>query len=132
MLESAYHNFIFSAAGALLLADIKAWAEWRIIPLANDDAIYDCFINHAKVSAEFRSVVDFRAANLIGYLFPDLKRATDLHIYCDSIGGGFKVQHGHSTWVMAESIGENFMVNQNVTIGIANNRKPIIGNNVSI
>lgn len=127
-----YRDFIFSADGALLLADIKAWAAWRSIPLETDASIYDCFIDHVKVSAEFRSVVDFRAAKKIGYIYPELKRATDLYIACDSIGGGFKVQHGHSTWIFADSIGDNFMVNQNVTIGVWKNKKPRIGNNVSI
>ena len=47
-------------------------------------------------------------------------------------GGGFLVQHGNSTIVLAKSIGENFWVNQNVTVGWTEKGCPTIGNNVNI
>ena len=42
------------------------------------------------------------------------------------------VQHGFSTISMAESIGKNFYVHQNVTVGWNHDGKPIIGDNVRI
>lgn len=52
------------------------------------------------------------------------------------IGGGFFVCHGNSTIVYAQSIGKNFLVHQNVTVGrgkkINGNDVPVIGDNVFI
>ena len=52
------------------------------------------------------------------------------------IGGGFLVFHGNSTIVYAQSIGKNFSVYQNVTIGrgkkIDGNDVPVIGDNVFV
>lgn len=52
------------------------------------------------------------------------------------IGGGFLVCHGNSTIVYAQSIGKNFLVHQNVTVGrgkmIDGCDVPVIGDNVLI
>ncbi|NOT97673.1 MAG: serine acetyltransferase [Sideroxydans sp.] len=50
----------------------------------------------------------------------------------ENIGGGLFIQHGNSTIIHAESIGENCWVNQNVTIGDSGKGIPVIGNNVRI
>lgn len=41
-------------------------------------------------------------------------------------------QHGFATFVIAQSIGENVWINQQVTIGYKGESSPIIGNNVCI
>lgn len=53
-------------------------------------------------------------------------------IRSENCGGGFLVQHGNSTIVLANSIGENFWINQNVTVGWTEKGCPRIGNNVRI
>ncbi len=56
-----------------------------------------------------------------------------LFIETEQIGGGLFIQHGFSTIIAAESIGENCWINQQVTIGYSGKeRPPIIGNNVMI
>lgn len=55
----------------------------------------------------------------------------------ENFGAGTYIQHGFSTVITAERIGENCWINQQVTIGYNNSRKygygkPIIGNNVRI
>lgn len=50
----------------------------------------------------------------------------------DKIGGGLFIQHGNSTIVHAESIGDYCWVNQNVTIGDSGKGIPTIGNHVKI
>lgn len=56
-----------------------------------------------------------------------------LFIEAKQIGGGLYIQHGFSTMIAAESIGENCWINQQVTIGYRDhNRAPIIGDNVMI
>lgn len=42
------------------------------------------------------------------------------------------IHHGWGTIVLAERIGENFSVYQNVTVGYGKDGKPSIGNHVSI
>ena len=48
------------------------------------------------------------------------------------IGAGLLIEHGNSTILQAESIGENLWVNQNVTVGFGRGGQPVIGNNVRI
>lgn len=47
-------------------------------------------------------------------------------------GGGLYIQHGFATIIAAEQVGENFWVNQQVTIGYKNGKAPIIKDNVSV
>ena len=47
-------------------------------------------------------------------------------------GGGLYIQHGFATIIAAEEIGENFWVNQQVTIGYKNGKAPVIKDNVSV
>lgn len=80
---------------------------------------------------EFRSLTDYRLKHQNTY--PNMKRAEALFFMCDDIGGGFFIQHGHSTRLFARRIGKNFHVNQNVTIGAGRTSgRPLIGDNVSI
>ena len=50
----------------------------------------------------------------------------------EKIGGGFSVQHGFSTIVNANSIGERCRVFQQVTVGYRNGENPEIGDDVYI
>lgn len=63
-------------------------------------------------------------------LYPPLD---SLYIMTGKIGGGIFIQHGFSTYIAAESIGENCWINQQVTIGYKDDTTaPVIGNNVTI
>jgi serine O-acetyltransferase len=56
-----------------------------------------------------------------------------LFINSPSIGPGLFIQHGFSTIIEADKIGENCIINQDVTIGYKDEfGKPILGNNVHI
>ena len=59
-----------------------------------------------------------------------------MELYADSIDGGMVVYHGYSTIVFAKTIGKNFTVYQQVTIGrgkrINGSDIPIIGDNVTV
>ncbi len=59
-----------------------------------------------------------------------------MEIDAEHICGGMKVYHGYSTIVFAKSIGRNFTVYQQVTLGrgkqINGNDVPIIGDNVTV
>lgn len=53
-------------------------------------------------------------------------------LHTSNIGGGLYVQHGFSTIIVAQQIGNNLYIHQNVTIGWGKDGKPTIGNNVRI
>jgi serine O-acetyltransferase len=129
-------EFLQSPSGALLRADVISWARWRNAPCTTKEDVWTAFRSIFATYAEFRSVTDYRLRMAQAFqsppLHPRLPRTTELHIQSPSIGGGFRVQHGYSTWVFAESIGLNFHVNQNVTIGASHGRQPTIGNNVRV
>lgn len=50
----------------------------------------------------------------------------------EKIGGGFSLQHGFSTIITAEEIGENCRIYQQVTVGYQGERAPVIGDHVTI
>ena len=83
----------------------------------------------------FRSLYLFRLKNRlyrrwVRLLYPPLD---SLYIMTPNIGGGLFIQHGFSTYIAAESIGEKCWINQQVTIGFKDNtRAPVIGDHVMI
>lgn len=83
----------------------------------------------------FRSLYLYRQKkrlyrNWVKLLYPPLD---SLYITTPDIGGGLYIQHGFSTYIAAESIGENCWINQQVTIGYKDDtRPPIIGDDVEI
>ena len=50
----------------------------------------------------------------------------------EKIGGGFSMQHGFSTIVAANEIGENCRIYQQVTVGYRGEFSPVIGDDVTI
>jgi serine O-acetyltransferase len=53
----------------------------------------------------------------------------DMHT---KIGGGVILAHPYGSIINAESVGDNLYVNQLVTIGENNGKKPVLGNNVKL
>lgn len=119
------------AADERLQQDVVRWWKWRN---KDDIQIDEAFEQLYRSFAEFRLIVRYRfvLAKVNFTMMPKMRMTTDLYLRTDDIGGGLRVQHGHSTWVLAERIGSDFHVNQNVTIGIHNGRKPVIGDRVKI
>lgn len=84
---------------------------------------------------EYRNVFYMRLGPRISHILMLFLKAApllSLDYGLKNAGGGFLVQHGNSTIVIAKSIGENFWVNQNVTVGWRKDGCPTIGNNVRI
>lgn len=48
------------------------------------------------------------------------------------IGGGLHIVHGDGVHLNCDRIGSNFTVYQGVTLGILNDKRPIVGDNVTI
>ena len=78
-------------------------------------------------SYSFMSLVHFAIARVLW------KPMESLYIYTTDIGGGLYIQHGFSTIISAQKIGENCRVYQQVTIGYKNGEEPpVLEDNVSV
>lgn len=80
----------------------------------------------------FRNIFYYRIGKLGKFIGVFIRKLESLHIMTSNIGKGLIVVHGDSTFINAQRIGENCYVNQNVTIGVIGDKKPIIGNNVRV
>ena len=84
---------------------------------------------------DYRNVFYYRIPLLYRFfLNMILPSVPDCKILCpkNACGGGIFVHHGWGTIVLVHSIGKNFDVYQNVTVGYNRDGKPTIGNNVKI
>ena len=132
-------DFFLSPQGEILKSDVDVWSKHYQNSLRkycdlsdHKESLKLLFINYP----EFRSLVDYRiASSLIKKrieVAPQLARRANLSINLKSLGAGAFIQHGSSTWIFAKSIGDNFFINQNVTVGQGRGGAPKIGNNVII
>lgn len=85
---------------------------------------------------EFRSEIYWRVGGKSRLLSLIAKKHPTLYFDTptDKVGDGLVIQHGHSTIIHADSIGEKCQIWQNVTIGkkVSGGKKPTIGNNVKV
>lgn len=85
---------------------------------------------------EFRNLLIYRHRfhKIFRYWLAIWYRPVDtLFLQAKEIGGGLFIQHGFSTMISAEAIGENCWINQQVTVGFSGHgRAPVIGDNVMI
>ena len=112
--------------------DLKRWKSIKNLSGTDRQALSALLASDKA----FRSLFLYRLQNKRLYrrwvklLYPPMET---LYITTDNIGGGLFIQHGFSTYIAAQSIGENCWINQQVTIGYKDNtRPPIIGNDVNI
>ncbi len=115
-----------------LRMDIERWKN--VLNLSgNEKQVLKQLLSHHK---EFRNLFVHRNTGrrhfcrMIKLLYPPLD---SLYIMTNNIGGGLYIQHGFSTYIAAESIGENCWINQQVTIGYKDDTTaPVIGDNVTV
>lgn len=115
-----------------LQMDIERWKS--VLNLSgNEKQVLKQLLSHYK---EFRNLFVYRNTGrrhfcrVIKLLYPPLD---SLYITTNNIGGGLYIQHGFSTYIAAESIGDNCWINQLVNIGYRDSgRSPRIGNNVTV
>ena len=93
-------------------------------------------INFIKVCTRqqvFRNLFYYRMGEyktvFIKWLLPP---EHSLNIWCPHIGKGCHFEHNYSTYLNAESIGDNFYCLHLVTIGNSSKGRPTIGNNVKV
>lgn len=95
-----------------------------------------CVSNFIKVCTRqqvFRNLFYYRLGEyksvFIKWLLPP---EHSLNIWCPSIGKGCHFEHNYSTYLNAESIGDNFYCLHLVTIGNSSKGRPTIGHNVKV
>ena len=116
-------------------AMIKDVERWKSILHLNGDHRH-VLMQLLSRYKEFRNLFLLRngsrkvCCGMVKLLYPPLD---SLYITTSKIGGGLFIQHGFSTYIAAESIGENCWINQQVTIGYRDDTTaPVIGNHVTI
>ncbi len=82
----------------------------------------------------FRTLFYFRTrgflSNVLRVFYPRDHRFTiDMHT---KIAGGVILAHPYSSIINAERVGKNLYINQLVTVGEKDGKKPVIGNNVKL
>ena len=115
--------------------DLDRWREVtsdRVNPEKNDLFL----MNRLLMTQEpFRNLIQMRLKkppftikSIIHYGIARIlwKPLNSLYISTYEIGGGLFIQHGFSTVIDAERIGENCWINQQVTIGYSGTEHPII------
>lgn len=132
IIHSVYYwiLFIFVRNNKRFKLDLQRWAVWKPCPYKSR---YMQFVYMMSEYEEFRNICYYRMGKvqyLLHWICPPLD---SLNIDGKDIGGGFLIQHGFSTTIGAEKIGENFKLFQQVTIGYnGGGKRPTIGDNVEI
>lgn len=134
-----FHNinkryvYVSDKGVCLLKEDFREWVKHN-----NGKFNIITFFTYIWHYPEFRQVVGYRlkTTNIlyksIGWLMRKSSYCHNLYIVTPDIGEGFRPFHAFSTIVYAKSIGRNFCVFQNVTIGFNNGKNPTIGDNVTV
>lgn len=122
-------HWLIVSCNVRFLEDLEQWSRWKSCKF---NSKYFRFVFLMAEYKEFRNICYYRMGHIqyfIRWLCPPLD---SLYIHCKDIGGGFLIQHGFATIINAESIGKNFKIFQQVTIGYNDDKRPVIGDNVEV
>ena len=110
--------------------DCMNWAKWNSFDFSRWN-ICKLFVSDIA----FRNLYYWRLGKsrvLLDWLIPGYDHL-QIKTPSDMVKGGFMIQHGFATIVNVESIGKNFKVYQQVTLGYDHSLKaPVIGDNVEV
>jgi len=142
-IRSILHVWLYrhSASRSVIEKDVHRWLD--IVMNAEDKAYanWNGIVWLLWKYPEFRSLFYYRIKRerrLITRPLLELakfiyKPPDSLYIATPSIGAGLFIQHGFSTIIAADRIGENCWINQQVTIGFSSETdRPTLGDNVRV
>lgn len=125
-------TFVFvKIMGGVIVEDLSMWKRvYRLESKGDILAFSYLFFSYP----ELRSIYYWRLGKPAKFLFFWFPGRSSLYLFTNrnNVDGGFYVVHGWGTVVNAKSIGKNFCIGQNATIGSRNCKEPVIGNNVSV
>ncbi len=118
-----FNKLLILVGGERILADYQVFKKWHSKNFASlflslPEFRYLCFYRLKSRRKIFRILL--KPFQLFNH--------HNLFITCNNIGGGLYIEHGFSTIIACEKMGNNCMINQQVTIGW----KSVIGNSVQI
>ena len=117
----------FTQDKKLFRQDLSQWAKWKNVKDTLSGAVY-----LFTTFREYRDVLYFRSG-AYSFLFRRIFKGKEcFYMITKTVGGGLRLLHPFATIINAESIGENVLIFQQVTIGVKDGRKPKILNNVTI
>jgi serine O-acetyltransferase len=128
---------LLSSKRDLIWADLDRWTQFpQFNNLGRGPKLFKRVIVFVKLmtfAPEYRTVFCLRTG-LPGKLLSILcRRLPTLAVEARGVGAGLFINHGHVTFVSAETIGDNCSISHLVTIGYCNGvGPPIIGNNVTV
>ena len=126
------HIFLYMTSGKkrLIDSDIMRQKEQVNLSLPNWLAVLYFLHNNSY----YRSVFYYRIGPVLSLLIGWWRPRNKYFTISDTtiIGGGILVAHPYATILNAESIGENFSCIHCTTLGKKGDKRPIIGNNVSL
>lgn len=129
-----YLIFIIKDRNNVLTKDLRQWEN--ILPVIKHKNKLLAFVRMFAIFKEYRNLFLYRIGGIGHLLKIFIPCMGNLHFVTepDKIGHGLVIQHGYSTIIWPESMGENCQVWHNVTIGRARQGegRPKIGNNVKI
>ena len=124
--------FLTSPSHQIIQKDLEGYARKQ----ASGYALYKEFVKVITLDRPFRNLFYHRIKKdhyVLSYIFRFLcPPMSTLFIHTLDIGPGLYIFHGFSTIIMAESIGSNCVIFQQITIGTHKGNKPVIGDNVAI
>lgn len=104
----------------IIVEDTKRWAS-----MSETTCDMKFFIKTFLHAPEFRRLIHYRIkCSPLRFLRPLTKVVSDginCYLWTKEIGPGLKIEHGFSTIVLANRIGKNFRLFQQVTIGWGGN-----------
>ena len=121
----------------LIEMDVKRWCEIDHSNMGFFKSL-NWYLTYKK---EFRNLIQHRFKHpaytplcMIQFLIARMlwKPMETLYIYTKDIGGGLYIQHGFSTIITAQKIGENCRIYQQATIGYKGDDSPVLEDNVSV
>ena len=118
----------------LIKKDVERWNQINQINFGLFESL-NWYLTYKK---EFRNLLlnrfKYPSKSYIHFIVARIlwKPLETLYIYTKQIGGGLYIQHGFSTIISAQKIGENCRIYQQVTIGYKNDTSPVLENNVSV
>lgn len=114
--------------------ELSMWK--KNIHIINPQNEFLTFISIFAYLKEYRSLFFYRTGSIGAFLSFFIPHLNSLHFITDSkyIGSGLVIQHGYSTIIWPQKMGDNCQIWHNVTIGRRHpfGNRPTIGNNVKI
>lgn len=111
--------------------DFRAWYYRHYHHEEINRSEFNAFFDLIHRFPEYRTLLYYRMPCMWGVIFKIILPPRKIYL-CKNIGPGMLIEHGWSTIVSARSVGSNFMIHQNCTIGYNHGGCPTIGDNVKL